>query len=285
MNTIFLARHEAFERIKRISSEAAQDIDLLLSHSTGHDCSWLLAHGEAELPEEQQRTFLTLIERRRRHEPAAYLVGSQYFYGRRFYVDKNVLIPRPESELIIETLRRDFTGRTNLDIVDVGTGSGCLAISAALEFPGARVTAIDICEAALNVAQKNSQELGAANVSNLQGDLLNPFLVSGKKADAILANLPYLSPSDIAGSPTRDELSFEPSLALLADDDGLALVKACARQAVDVLRHGGKLYLEMMPRQTSSFLAWLSQSQLPYSSQISRDLAGHERLVTLTKSC
>lgn len=283
--TVLLARHEALERIKRVAPDVANDIDVLLAHSTGHNVAWLLAHGDAELPSEQHQLFCSLIERRRRHEPVAYLTGWQPFYGRHFFVDKHVLIPRPESELIIDALIHDFAGRTNLDIVDVGTGSGCLGITAALHFSGGRVTGIDISTQALAVAERNAKALQAANIAFLAGDLLEPLLSSEGKADAILANLPYLSPSDIASSPTRDDLSFEPRLALLAEDDGLALLKTCTKQALDVLRHGGKLYLEMMPRQTQSFLDWVNQSRLPYTASITNDLAGHQRLVTLTKSC
>jgi release factor glutamine methyltransferase len=283
--TILLARHEALERIKRFAPDVANDIDILLAHCTGHDVAWLLAHGDAELTKEQADLFCSLIERRRRHEPVAYLTGWQPFYGRRFFVDKHVLIPRPESELMIDTLIHDFTGRTNLDIIDVGTGSGCLGITAALHFSAGRVTAIDSSPEALAVAERNAQALNVSNISFLNGDLLQPLIVSGIKADAILANLPYLSPSDIAASPTRDDLSFEPRQALLADEDGFALMKSCAKQALDVLRNGGRLYLEMMPRQTQPFLSWLKQSHLPYTNAVKNDLSGHERLVILTKSC
>ncbi|MBI4122357.1 MAG: peptide chain release factor N(5)-glutamine methyltransferase [Parcubacteria group bacterium] len=280
--TVQDVRHLAFDRVKRVAPHLVDDIDLLLAHATGHDRAWLMAHGESELTTQEQQNFLALVDRRRRHEPVAYLTGWQEFYGRRFFVDKRVLIPRPESELIIDQLRHDFAGRNNLDIVDVGTGSGCLAVTAALLFPAGRTTAIDFSKETLAVAEQNAQALGATNISFFSGDLLKPLYEAHGKADAILANLPYLAPSDIASSPTRNDLSFEPKESLLAEDDGLAMIKDCTRQAVDILRRGGQLYLEMMPRQVSIFLSWLAHSHLPYTSIVKQDLAGFDRLVVLT---
>lgn len=261
--------------------DAQRDIDQLISHALGQDIAWVLAHPEFKLDEEHTTKLKSLLQRRADHEPLAYIVGIQPFYGRDFLVTPDVLIPRPESELIIDQLKTDVPADAKARIVDVGTGSGALAIIAALERPHAQVTAVDISEAALRIAKQNAAALKASNVTFVQGYLLEP-ISDQNSVDAIMANLPYLPAEEIEQSPTSKELSYEPQMALLADDEGLALIKTCTRQAAHILKNGGKLYLEMLPGQIPMFLGWLLAERLPFSSNILTDLSGQNRIVVLT---
>jgi release factor glutamine methyltransferase len=212
---------ESVKKLSGVSETARLDAEVLLSYVLKKDRSWILAHPECELSKEQEKELDSLIKRRSKHEPIAYILGKCEFYEREFYVDKNVLVPRPESETIIDLLK-ELNIENNSIITDVGTGSGSLAITAKLELPKAKVYAIDIDERALGVAQINAKKLGA-NVEFAQGDILSPLKskISNLKSICILANLPYVPDSYQINEPAK----HEPKLALFGGDDGLDLYR------------------------------------------------------------
>lgn len=261
-----------------------QDAEVLLSWLLKKDRAWLIAHDDKKIENKHLKSLITLSERRSKSEPLAYLIGTQNFYGYPFTVNENVMIPRPETELIIELLTKDFGSDKNLVFADVGTGSGILAITAALLFPEAKVYAFDISNAALEIAALNKKNLKAKNVEIHQSDLLQYLQTNKIAADAVFANLPYLTDADIEESPTKEALLFEPKQALIAEDNGLALIKKTALEAAEVLKAGGKIYFEMLPDQTYEFSAWIKKQNLAYSSQIFKDLTGKDRVVVLSKN-
>lgn len=261
--------------------ESSKEALTLLAFVLGRDPSWIIAHQEESLSEPDDTRLQELAARRAQHEPMAYVLGHQPFYGFDFIVNPDVLIPRPESELIIDDLLRESKTESPT-IIDVGTGSGCLAISAAKHLPQARVLAIDISEAALRVAEENKARLNAHNVDCRLSDLLAYCVSTHVKADVILANLPYLPSEEIAASPTSAELAYEPRTALVAPDQGLALMKQCIEQSLQVLKPGGKIYLEMLPDQLPMVSDWLMQRRLPFSSRQIADLSGKNRILVLT---
>ena len=223
---------------------ASLDAELILAFAGNYSREFLRAHDEEELKTATHQLADDLCAKRADHEPLAYLTHHKEFYGRDFYVDENVLIPRPESEQIIEIVRELTARQPKSRILDVGTGSGILAITTKLELPAANVTALDISAPALKIARRNAAKLHA-NVDFIQSDLLQN--VSGK-FNIIMANLPYVSPAwhaEIA-SP---ELRAEPKIALYADDDGNALNKKLVHDAPDKMRAGGYLIMEMDPEQ------------------------------------
>lgn len=185
---------------------------VLLEHATGLNRAHILAHQDKALALVQQRKLYKLLTRRVMREPIAYIIKTKEFYGREFYVDENVLIPRPESESFIELLKKHKI--THQTAVDVGCGSGILGITAKLEIPNLNVTLIDIDKKALRVAKKNAGKLGT-NCNFIQSDLLP----QDQDYAVILANLPYV-PKDMDLQP---ELAYEPSVALFADNNGLEL--------------------------------------------------------------
>lgn len=197
-----------------VSHTAHLDIQVLLSCVLKKDRSWILAHPEYRLNDKQEKTLNSFISRRRRHEPIAYILGKSEFYGREFYVNKDVLVPRPESETMIDLLKQTNAGV----ILDIGTGSGALAITAKLELPKAKVYAIDIDERALAVAKENSKIL-RADVKFMKSNLLGsvPNSIFQIPNSVFLCNLPYVP----EGYKINEAAEHEPKLALFSGNDGL----------------------------------------------------------------
>ena len=209
------------------------DAELILANSLGKDRVFLHAHPDYELSEKEERKADSNLERRANHEPIAYILGYKEFYGRKFTVSPDVLIPRPETEAIIN-LAKELKPQT---ILDVGTGSGCIAITLKLELPTSDVSAVDISPKALKIAEKNAADLGA-KITFKESDLLSRVQ---DKYDLIVANLPYVDKNWDWLSP---ELAYEPDLALYAKDTGLYDIKRLIRQAEAHLTKQGALILE-----------------------------------------
>lgn len=240
---------------------ARLDCLVLLEDATGKDRAWLLAHPEENLTKLftlQGVTLQQLNSKRRRraeHQPLAYIRGKSEFYGRDFIVNKNVLEPRPESETMIELLKQLVAGRqslvaSNLTIVDVGTGSGALAITAKLEIPNAKVIATDIDPKCLVVAKKNAQKLGA-KVKFFQDDLLEPFLQGytlqnlQKLFTVLLCNLPYVPDS----FKVNQAAAMEPKIAIFGGSDGLDLYRQLFKQINSLPAKPYFVLCESMPPQ------------------------------------
>ena len=224
-------------------ASARLDSELILAHVLRRSREWLLAHDAVTLAQPQQRQARQLLLQRTRRQPIAYLTGRRDFYGHSFLVNEQVLVPRPESEVILailDELAQDHHLRT---VLDVGTGSGCLAISVKLTHPDLAVSACDISKSALLVARRNAARLlpSGQQIKFYQSDLLSGLPVDSR-FDLIVANLPYLSPGQDGLSP---ELAYEPAIALYADDDGLSLIKQLITTAPARLTPGGYLLLEM----------------------------------------
>lgn len=237
---------------------ARLDVELLLAYVLNKSREWVLTHDEIGLTVEQLSRLQQLVNRRLSGQPIAYLTRHKEFYGRTFIVTPDVLVPRPESEQIIDSVRDILNSQSNLAsrqatasakpgriirLADIGTGSGCLAITARLEFPNLNVTATDISPAALDIARRNADQL-EAKLKFIQSDLLTN--VGNAQFDIIIANLPYV---DKSWRDTSPELASEPTLALYADDQGLALMKQLIVQAPTHLTPNGHLILEMDRRQ------------------------------------
>lgn len=205
---------EASKKLASAGIPSAQlDAQLLLAHALSKSREWMAAHGDEELSSDHLEQANQLLTRRADHEPLAYITGSKEFYGRTFHVDNNVLIPRPESEAIIDLLK-SFNRDDPCILYDIGTGSGCLAVTAKLEHPGCKVVGTDVSETALDVARENAQKL-SADIEFITSDLLSK--IQDLPSAIYLANLPYV-PDGMITSP---EITREPSLALFSDTDGL----------------------------------------------------------------
>lgn len=234
---------------------ARLDAELLLCHATAQQRTWLHAHSDEPLAPHVLAAANAMLTRRTQREPLAYVVGYKEFYGREFTVTPDVLIPRPESETILELLLTAGLPAAP-HIIDVGTGSGVLGITAALELPGSQVTLLDISPAARAVAAANARRHGA-QVRMLHSDLLADYPLELPPADAILANLPYV---DESWPDTSPELAYEPRLALYANQGGYELILRLLHEAAAVLQPGGILLLEADARQHSTIRAYAQRT-------------------------
>jgi release factor glutamine methyltransferase len=223
--------------------DAALDAEVLARKVLDCDRAAFVVSLRDEEPAGFGDAYRALVDRRCSREPIAYILGEREFWGRPFEVTPDVLIPRPETELIVEEALELFpAGRHPAVIVDAGTGSGCLAVALALEFPAARVIATDISEAALAVARRNAARNGVGDRIDLRaGDLLAP--VTGM-ADLIVSNPPYVASGDAPGLVPEDR-DHEPHVALFSAGDGLSLFGRLFPSAVDRLRPGGRLIVEV----------------------------------------
>jgi len=212
---------------------------LLLGHALGRSAAWLEAHRDDPLSAEAAARISALVTRRADGEPVAYLVGQREFYGRDFAVTPDVLIPRPETELLVELAIAKVGAGGTARILDLGAGSGCVAVTLALELPGARVTAVDVSPAALAVARGNAERLGA-RVAFFESDWFAALPL--QRFDLIVANPPYVA----AGDPhlAEGDLRFEPPHALTDHADGLAAIRRIVADAPYWLANGGWLLFE-----------------------------------------
>ncbi len=232
----------ATKKLNSASIDSAQlDAQLLLSAALYKPREYLLAHYDQELSVIELAQADKWLQRRLKREPIAYILGHKEFYGRDFMVSPTVLIPRPESETIIEILKGLELGT----IIDIGTGSGCLAVSAKLEIPDSKVIATDISEDALQVARQNANGLNTTITFVISDLLAGVKNITTKNQIVVIANLPYVDKNWEVSPETK----FEPSQALFATDDGLKLVKKLIIQAQKKLRKGDNLLLEADPRQ------------------------------------
>jgi len=251
--TVGRALAAARQRLKEAGCETARlDAEVLLAHTLGVSRTWLYAHPERELFPEEVATFESLVVRRAQHEPIAYLVGHKSFYGLDFVVDRRVLIPRPETEILLERAiealswfrsHNDDAGiERKVRVADVGTGCGAIAVTLAVECPEVYVYATDISQDALDVAAQNVWRYGVGDrVTLLQGDLLTPI---PEPVEMIIANLPYVPESDWA-TLAPDIRQYEPRLALDGGPDGLALIDRLLTQAPSWLLPQGVILLEI----------------------------------------
>ena len=237
------------------------DAEVLLAHVLGKGREWLAAHSDEELAPKQVEEFKKLIARRAKREPVAYLVGYKEFYGRNFKVTPDVLIPRPETEDLVELalgLDRKKSWEST-KVLDVGCGSGCVGITLKLEHPNWGVTLCDISPKALKVAEQNADKL-AAEVVIAKSNLLSSFVSQPSSFSLIVANLPYVN----RNWQTSPETAYEPSLALYADDGGLELVKKLIDQSKTALKKGGYLLLEADPEQHEAIKKYATSEGFEY---------------------
>ncbi|MDD4876071.1 MAG: peptide chain release factor N(5)-glutamine methyltransferase [Dehalococcoidales bacterium] len=258
-------------------ADATLECELLLRHTLKKSRDQIYLDFDYELMPHEKEVFWQLFERRLNGEPIAYITGHREFYGLDFYVNPNVLIPRPESELLVEkTLALSPKYNTPI-IADIGTGCGAIAISLALSLPEAKIYATDIsAPALLEVALLNCQRYSVTNrICLLQGDMLNPL---PEPVDLIVANLPYVKFSELS---TINPALFEPILALDGGPDGLDKIRRLCGQAKNKLNPDGHLLLEIGQGQEKAIIPFLHRLFPLAEIEIIPDLSGIDRIITL----
>lgn len=260
--------------LKQATNELADDLlpsprldaEIILSHTLKHPRTHLHAHHDDDISPRDEDIANARIELRKDRVPVAYIIGHKEFYGRRFMVSPAVLIPRPETEQLIGMLTSlllsssALPGVVTLRAVDIGTGSGCVGVSAKLEIPELQVALVDNSRHALQVAEKNARLLGAG-VETFLSDLLSDYPYS---PDIVLANLPYVDKS----WDQSPELAKEPADALFADDNGLSVIKRCIEQVAVRAKTNALLLLEADTRQLNDIAAFARAKGF---SEVARD--------------
>jgi release factor glutamine methyltransferase len=230
---------------EHLRATASRDAELLLLHVLQISRATLLAYPDREIPSDQQSRYQSLIMRRLQHEPVQYVIGQQEFYGLNFHVTRAVLIPRPETEHLVEAVLKLLPPNQPLKILDVGTGSGAIAIALAVHLPHAEITALDISSDALAVAAANAREHTVADrIRFLRSDLLGAVSTDEAGFDAIVSNPPYIPEADrlTLHPQVRDH---EPATALFAGETGLDIYRRLVPQAHNALKANGLLAVEI----------------------------------------
>jgi release factor glutamine methyltransferase len=284
--TIAEAIAEAAARLAaRQVPEPRRNAEVLLGHVLDHDRAWLVAHYHDGLDDRSRQLYELLLDRRAEREPVQYITGMQEFWGIEFTVSPDVLIPRPETELVVETAAGLLTNIDAPVLVDLCTGSGCIAVSLAKELPGARIFAVDRSEPALAVARKNAQQHGTGRqIRFLEGDLFEPLreLQLADSVDAVTANPPYIAAGELAAlqPEVRD---FEPEMALLAGSRGTEVAERITAEAPAFLKRGGVLVMEMGIGQADALRSSAASTNAYDTIEVLKDLAGIERVIVAKK--
>lgn len=253
------------------------EAELLLSNALGCSRITLITDSQRPLAPQDLARFKAMVMRRRRREPIAYILGRREFFGRTFRIDARVLVPRPDTEILVDVALRETRSR-DLYVrgLDLCTGSGCVAISLARERFTSSFVATDISPGALAVAQENALRLGAYNVAFLQGSLFAP--VQSARFDLVTANPPYITSNEIA-TLDADVRDHEPHLALDGGTDGLDLVRLIVRDAPDYLRPDGVLAMEIGAEQGPATAALFEERGFA-DVRIDKDYARRDRVVS-----
>ena len=255
-------------------AEARIEIRTLLCHALGNvNHAWLIAHGDDPVTDTQRQSFENLLARRIAGEPIAYILGQREFFGREYKVSPATLIPRPDTEILIETALKKIPDNQPCRILDLGTGTGAIGITLALERPHSEVVIVDFSDEALAVAKENIRQLAASNVTALHSHWYSA--VQGQRFNIIVSNPPYIE----TGDPhlQQGDLRFEPITALASGSDGLDDIRTISSQAAEHLNPSGWLLLEHGYQQGAAVHNILHQHGF-INIRIVTDLAGHERV-------
>jgi len=262
-------------------AEARREASSLLSHLLGKDRTFLISHAEQQLSDSDVRKLADAIVRRAAGEPSQYITGVQDFYGRSFRVTRDVLIPRPETELLIEAALELM--KANASICDVGTGSGCIAVTLLCERADARAVALDVSEAALRIARENAREQSVEDrIELMVSDCFDGLDATKQQFDLIVTNPPYVAAAALPGLQ-REVRDYEPLVALSPGSDGLSVIRRLLTDAAAFIRGHGHLVMEIGFDQGETVSA-LVDPALWTLKHILPDLQGIPRIVVLQKN-
>ena len=225
-------------KLSKVSSSPDLDGEILLMKALRVSRAYLYTYTDKVISESKKKLLEELVNRRMNKEPIAYILGKKEFWSRDFYINRHTLIPRPESEMLVELIIQANARKKISSILELGTGSGCISVSLAKELSHSQIVSTDICAKALEVANKNAQHYGVNNISFIKSDWFNKL--DNQKFDCIVSNPPYIREDD----PYLGELTFEPSKALVSGDDGLDAIEIISSNAAEYLSPEGKIFIE-----------------------------------------
>ena len=275
--TIESSLSDAANALSAASESPRLDAEILLAWILDAARSYLFAHPEEALPHRQASTFSDAIKRREKGEPVAYITGSKEFWSMQLNVSRDTLVPRPETETLVEQALQRIAQDHACHVLDLGTGSGAIAIAIASERPNAAIVATDSSNAALTIARQNASLHKLRNITFIEGDWTEP--VAEEIFDVVISNPPYVNEDD----PGLDSLRYEPQAALTAGSDGLDAIRTIARDAKSVVKTNGWLVFEHGIEQQDAVADVLHQNGWTDIECI-KDLAGHPRVTAARMS-
>ncbi len=262
--------------------DARRDAGSLLSFVLGKDRTFLISHAEDQVGIEQLDQFHKLVARRAAGEPLQYITGVQDFYGREFLVTPDVLIPRPETELLVEAVLESLDKEASIVFLDIGTGSGCIAVTLLCELPNAHAIAVDKSAAALEIAKLNASKHSVANRAEfLLSDCFDGLSSKSSQIFLIVSNPPYVTEAAMADLQ-REVKDHEPHLALTPGGDGLSIIRRLLDDAPDFLNPGGQMFVEIGFDQAEAVKSLVDPEVWDFR-EIRPDLQGIPRIVILRK--
>ena len=267
------------ELLKKYPSlDSPADLDQLLALALHKNLEYIYKNPEKKLSRSQVQAFQKYLRLRKAHWPLAYLQGSQEFYGLKFLLNKNVLTPRPESEILVAEALKYLTPSKNQKVLEMGTGSGCIIVSVAKNAPENSYLASDISLPALKIAKTNARKHGLKNqIKFIKSDLFSK--IHAAKFNLIMANLPYLNSKQMA----EPSIKKEPAKALLAGADGLKYYAKFFQQVPNFLADKYQILIEIDPRQTDQIKEIVKNNLASAKIEIIKDLAGCDRMVKIKK--
>ena len=255
------------------------DSEMLLSNSIKRDKKHIILNPKEHLNSEQAETFKNLIERRKKGEPVAYLINQKEFWKDKFFVNKNVLIPRPDTELIIEQVIKIYSKDSQLQALDIGTGSGCILLSILKERPNFYGTGIDISKQSINVSKLNAKQLNLTSRVKFFHSSVDNFIIG--KYDLIVSNPPYIKLLNLKYLE-KDVIKFEPKLALSGGFDGFSKIRNVINKASSLIKKNGKFVLEIGFNQKNKVKKILKEEGF-YINKAIKDYGNNDRCTISTK--
>jgi len=265
-------------------NSARLDAEILISFILGYSKEKLISNAQTPMTNAQFRKYKELIKKRSKHWPVAYLTGSKEFYGIDFYVNENVLVPRPETELLVEEVLKFVGNRHACSLLELGTGSGCIALTLAKYLPKAKITATDISDKALKIAKKNRsliQTRDRVSVQNVQFKNSNLLLNIKNKPDIIVANLPYLDNDmrNLLKSSDSKALKYEPQIALKGGPDGLDIYRKMFRQIKQNGWQDSVIFIEIGENQAKKIREVIKKTFPDVTLKTIKDLSHKDRVI------
>lgn len=272
--TVAEAKAWALPQLKDVSDQGYFEVDLLCAHVLECDRAHMLINIDQCLTQQQQSVFESWVHRRVQGEPVAYLIGQWGFWEDDFYVTADTLVPRPDTECLVEAVLTRWQASRPLRVLEMGVGSGAIAVTLGKYRPGWSIVATDICAKALSVAQENARRLGAVSIQWKLGNWYDA-IAADQRFDLIISNPPYIE----AGADALGEIGvkYEPQQALVSGKEGLDALTVIIEKAHQYLNPGGSLVLESAPFQINKISELMVQSNLVYQG-VEQDLSGHDRV-------
>jgi release factor glutamine methyltransferase len=255
------------------------DSEILLSKAISKDRKYIILNFHEKINKKSLDDFNNLIERRKKGEPVAYITNNKEFWNDSFYVDKNVLIPRPDTELIIDQVLTIFPKNKQLQLLDIGVGSGCILLSLLKERPNFFGTGIDISKKSINISKYNAKILKLTNRVKFYNSDVDNFKIG--KYDIIVSNPPYIKLLNLKYLE-RDVINFEPRLALSGGFDGFSNIRKVVSKAADLIKRNGRLILEIGFSQTEKVRKILKENGF-YTNKVIKDYGKNDRCIVSTK--